>query len=195
MRSDDIYELPAGLPVPEDDGAARHLRGRNLPSIALPGTKGSRVDVADLGKKERAVLYIYPRTGQPDQPSLPGWDDIPGARGCTPQSCAFRDYYAQLRGLGAEVFGISTQPTGEQREFAARVHLPYELLSDAELELARALRLPTFQVAGIILLKRLTLIVRGGIIEDVFYPVFPPDRNAAEVVRWLEANPSRVASQ
>lgn len=132
--------------------------------------------------------YVYPRTGRPDEPSPPGWDEIPGARGCTPQSCAFRDHYGQLRRLGAEVFGLSTQPSEDQREFAGRVHLPYELLSDAGLELARALRLPTFEVAGMVLLERLTLIVRGGIIEHAFYPVFPPDQNAAAVVRWLEAN-------
>ena len=187
MRADDLYELPSGLPAPENDGAARHLTGLRLPSLALRGTRGGRVDVAALGKEGRAVLYIYPRTGRPDEPSPPGWNEIPGARGCTPQACAFRDHYEQLCSLGAEVFGISTQRSEDQREFAGRVHLPYELLSDADLELARALRLPAFEVAGMVLLKRLTLIVRGGIIEHAFYPVFPPDQNAAEVVRWLEA--------
>lgn len=188
MRSDDVYVLPPGLPVPGDDGAARHLAGMRLPSLALPGTRGRVVDVAGLGGAGRAVVYVYPRTGRPDEPPPPGWDAIPGARGCTPQACAFRDHHAELQRLGAEVWGISAQSSVDQREFAERVHLPYELLSDAKLELARALRLPVFEVAGMTLLKRLTLIARRGVIERVFYPVFPPDRNALDVIRWLEAD-------
>jgi peroxiredoxin len=193
MRDDDVYTLPAGLPVPQDDGAARHLPGMRVPALALPTTRGRRLDVAALGGEGRAVLYVYPRTGRPDEPPLPGWDQIPGARGCTPQSCAFRDHHQELRELGAEVFGLSAQTPADQREFAERVHLPYELLSDADLELARALRLPGFEVAGLRLLKRLTLILRRGAIERVFYPVFPPDRNAAEVARWLRGNPPSAA--
>jgi peroxiredoxin len=186
VHTDDIYQLPANLPVPEDDGAAHHLLGMRLPSVELIATSGRRIDVAELGKRGRAVLYVYPRTGRPDEPSPPGWDQIPGARGCTPQSCGFRDHHAELRALDAEVFGISAQSAEEQREFAERVYLPYELLSDPGLELARALRLPTFEVFASTLFKRLTLVARDGCVEHVFYPVFPPDRNALDVVRWLE---------
>ena len=134
----------------------------------------------------RVVVYAYPRTGVPDQdPLVPDWNMIPGARGCTPQSCAFRDHHAELRGLGAEVFGLSTQDTAYQQEMVVRLHLPFPVLSDAGLRLATAMRLPTFQVAGLTLLKRLTWIARAGVIEKVFYPVFPPDRNAADVITWL----------
>ena len=134
----------------------------------------------------RTVVYAYPRTGEPDKDPPPGWDAIPGARGCTPQSCAFRDHFEELRRAGAsEVFGLSTQDTGYQREVAERLHLPFELLSDAKLELTRALELPTFEVAGMTLIKRLTMILRDGAIEHVFYPVFPPDRNAGVVLAWL----------
>jgi peroxiredoxin len=192
VREDDLYTLPAGLPVPQDDGACRHLPGMRLPALALPSTRGGRVELAALGAGVRSVIYVYPRTGRPDEPPLPGWDEIPGARGCTPQSCAFRDHHTELRELGAEVFGLSTQSTEAQREFAERVHLPYALLSDAGLELARALRLPTFETSGLTLLRRLTLIVRDGIIEHVFHPVFPPDRNAADVLHWL-ARQDRVS--
>lgn len=180
-------ELPANLPVPTDDGACDHLEGIRLPSVPLAATNGQSVDLATL--PGRTVVYCYPRTGRPDEPSPDGWDAIPGARGCTPQSCAFRDHYAELRGLGAEVFGLSTQDTAYQREAAERLHLPFPLLSDAELRLASALRLPTFMVAGMTLLKRVTLLVRDGQIEKVWYPVFPPDKNAGEVVRWLGENP------
>jgi len=189
MRADDVYTLPPDLPVPEDDGACRHLPGLRLPSIALPSTQGGRVALVELGARGRAVIYVYPRTGRPDEPLLPGWNEIPGARGCTPQACAFRDRHEALRALDAEVFGLSTQTSEAQREFAERVHLPYALLSDADLALARALRLPTFDVSGMTLLRRFTLIVRAAVIEHVFYPVFPPDRNAADVAAWLEANP------
>ena len=183
-RSDDLYELPRDLPVPRDDGACAHLAGMSLPSIALRGTGGGRVYLARL--PGRTVVYCYPRTGRPDQPSPAGWDAIPGARGCTPQSCGFRDHYQDLRDLGIkEVFGLSTQDTEYQREAVKRLHLPFELLSDESLELATALRLPTFEVEGMTLIKRLTLIVHEGVIEHVFYPVFPPDSSAPTVVHWL----------
>lgn len=188
-RTYNWQELPANLPEPTDDGACDHLVGMRLPSVALAATNGQTVDLAGL--VGRTVVYCYPRTGRPDEPSPDGWDAIPGARGCTPQSCAFRDHYAELRGLGAEVFGLSTQDTEYQREAAERLHLPFPLLSDAELRFARALRLPTFTVAGMTLLKRVTLLVRDGEIEKVWYPVFPPDKNAGEVVRWLGENPLR----
>jgi peroxiredoxin len=174
------------IPAPEDDGGARHLPGSRLPSIPLPATDGSTVDLSAL--PGRAVVYAYPRTGPPEGANPDGWDTIPGARGCTPQSCAFRDHFAELRALGvSRLFGLSTQDTAYQREAAERLHLPFPLLSDERLELARAMRLPTFEAAGMVLLKRLTLVLRGGAVERVFYPVFPPDRSAAEVVAWLSA--------
>ncbi len=171
------------LPIPVDDGACDHLPGLWLPSVPLASTVGDAVDLAAL--PGRVVVYCYPRTGEPDRDPPREWNEIPGARGCTPQSCAFRDHYRELRALGAEVFGLSTQSTDYQREAARRLHLPFALLSDAELRFARALRLPTFEFAGMILIKRLTLIVAEGRIERVFYPVFPPDRNAGDVVAWL----------
>ena len=184
----DLQSLPADLPVPEDDGAARHLSGAPVADIELPATDGSSVSLANL--RGRTVVYAYPRTGEPGRPSLvPDWDRIPGARGCTPQSCGFRDHHAELRERGARVFGLSTQDTDYQREAAARLHLPFPLLSDANLAFAKAMRLPTFEVAGHTLLKRLALVIRDGHVEHVFYPVFPPDRNAEEVANWLEAHP------
>ncbi len=184
MRSDSLYELPKDLPVPQDDGACDHLAGMKLPPIALQSTGGRRIDLSAL--KGTTVVYIYPRTGRPDQEVPPGWDAIPGARGCTPQSCAFRDHYQELEHAGAsQVFGLSTQDTEYQREAAERLHLPFELLSDEGLAFARALKLPTFEVAGMRLIRRLTLIARDGKIEKVLYPVFPPDRNAGDVLDWL----------
>jgi peroxiredoxin len=180
-----LLDLPADLPVPVDDGACDHLSGMQLPSLALPATDGSMVDLSML--PGRSVVYVYPRTGRPDQPLPTGWDGIPGARGCTPQSCAYRDLAAELGALGARVFGLSTQDTGYQREAAARLHLPFLLLSDERLELTTALSLPTFEVDGMTLIKRLTLIIDDGAIETVFYPVFPPDADAANVATWLRA--------
>jgi peroxiredoxin len=182
-RADDLHALPKDLPVPVDDGACDHLPGRRIPPVPLASTAGRPVDLSGL--PGRTVVYCYPRTGRPDADPPPGWNAIPGARGCTPQSCAFRDHHQELRALGAAVFGLSTQDTAYQREAAERLHLPFELLSDARLELARALRLPTFQVAGMTLIKRLTLVVADGVIEKVFYPVFPPDANAGAVIAWL----------
>jgi len=178
--------LPPDLPVPADDGAAAHLKGMVMPHVALPSTSGRLVDVGALGPG-RTVLYVYPRTGRPDRGVPAGWDSIPGARGCTPESCGFRDHFAELTALGAGVFGVSTQDTDYQREAVHRLELPFELLSDSRLELTRAMRLPTFQFEGDTLLKRLTLIVLEGRVEHVFYPVFPPDRHAEEVVRHLMA--------
>jgi peroxiredoxin len=186
-RSDNLYRLPADLPVPVDDEATDHLPGLALPSVPLASTAGGLVDLA--AGPGRTVVYIYPRTGEPDKDPPPGWDAIPGARGCTPQSCAFRDHYGELQALGAAVYGLSTQPTAYQREAVARLHLPYALLSDEALAFTGALRLPTFTVAGMTLLKRLTLIIRDGRIEHVFYPVFPPDQNAAAVIAWLQQAP------
>jgi peroxiredoxin len=187
MRSD-FYTLPPDLPVPEDDGAAAHLPGTRWPALALPATDGSRVDLGAL--PGRTVVYAYPRTGRPDEPAPAGWDAIPGARGCTPQSCAFRDHYAELQAHNARVFGLSTQTTEYQQEAATRLHLPFPLLSDADLALTHTLHLPTFAYHDLTLLKRLTLIVRDGTIEHVFYPVFPPDQSAATVLAWLAAHPA-----
>jgi peroxiredoxin len=178
-----IYEIPQGLPEPEDDGACDHLPGMQLPSVSLMSTAGDQVDLSTL--PGTTVVYCYPLTGRPDQDLPPGWDDIPGARGCTPQSCGFRDHHAELRELGARVFGLSTQAPAYQREAAERLHLPFPLLSDEKLEFARALALPTFGAEGMTLIKRLTLVIERGEIKHVFYPVFPPGRNAEEVVRWL----------
>jgi peroxiredoxin len=184
----DLGTLPADLPVPVDDGACDHLIGMRVPAIALPSTAGRDVVLAETGRP-RTIVYAYPRTGEPDKPSPDGWDAIPGARGCTPQSCSFRDHHQELLDLGAEVFGLSTQTTAYQQEMAARLHLPFEVLSDADLRLTKALRLPTFEAAGMTLIKRLTLVLQGGRIEHVFYPVFPPDESAAQTLAWLRAHP------
>lgn len=179
----DYTDLPEDLPVPHDDGACDHLPGMRMPDLSLPATDGSEVRLSEL--EGRTIIYCYPMTGRPGEPLPEGWDEIPGARGCTPQSCSFRDHHAELRNLGAQVFGLSTQSTGYQSEAAERLHLPFALLSDKELQLAKALRLPTFEAGGMTLIRRITLVVRDGSIERVFYPVFPPDKSAEEVVNWL----------
>src|SRR5262245_11984243 len=184
-RSDDLYSLPPGLPVPVDDGGCAHLVGMRVPSVGLPSTGGGVVDLA--ARTGLIVVYAYPKTGHPDRDPPAGWDLVPGARGCTPQSCAFRDLHAEIRALGAEVFGLSTQTTEEQREARDRLHLGFELLSDTGRALTRAMRLPTFTIASMVLLKRFTLVIEDGRIAKVFYPVFPPDRNAADVRDWLAA--------
>jgi len=188
--SSDFAALPPNLPVPEDDGAADHLPGLAIPSLPLPSTLGGTADLAELAQG-RLVAYVYPRTGTPGEPSPEGWDDIPGARGCTPQSCAYRDALAEFERLGASPVGISTQNAEEQSEFASREHIPFPLLSDSDLRLTAALGLPTFEVAGMTLYRRLTLIAEAGTIVKVFYPVFPPDRDAASVLAWLAAHPPR----
>src|SRR5262245_13426000 len=177
------------IPAPEDDGAARHLEGALVPDLALPATNGAAVSLAKC--PGRTVVYAYPRTGQPGQIALvDGWDEIPGARGCTPQSCAFRDHFSELKSAGAaQVFGLSTQDTAYQAEAVARLNLPFAILSDAGLALQRALRLPSMEVANTTLLKRLAMVIDDARIKKVFYPVFPPDRNAEEVLAWLKANP------
>jgi peroxiredoxin len=174
------------IPKPVDDGAASHLVGMRIPSFPLPATDGTTVDLSAL--PGRVVVYTYPRTGIPGVESPAGWDLIPGARGCTPQSCAFRDHFAELKALGvSRLFGLSSQDTAYQREAAERLHLPFPILSDEHFSLTEALRLPTFQTSGMTLLKRLTLVIDIGKIEHVFYPVFPPDRNAHDVIAWLGA--------
>lgn len=186
--STSLYELPDGLPEPHDDGAANHLVGMQMPSVALPSTNGSLVDVGRVSERRLAV-YCYPMTGVPGTPLPMGWDEIPGARGCTLQAASFEQHTAALRTLECDVYGVSTQSTAVQSEVVARMHLTFELLSDAELKLAIALRLPTFEVDGKTLIKRLTMIVRAGRIEHVFYPIFPPGRNVTDLLDWLAAHP------
>jgi peroxiredoxin len=184
----DLANLPADLPVPVDDGAAAHLRGSRVPDIPLPATDGRRISLATY-PAPRIVVYAYPRTGRPGEaPLVDDWDAIPGARGCTPETCGFRDHHAELVAAGAEVFGLSTQDSAYQRELVARLHLPFSVLSDVDLALTRAWGLPTFEAAGQTLLKRLTLVLRDGRVEHLWYPVFPPDRHAAEVLAWLRSN-------
>lgn len=183
----DLHQVDwSKIPAPEDDGAARHLESMRVPDLELPATDGTLVSLAELSGL--TVVYAYPWTGRPGRVGLvEGWDMIPGARGCTPQSCAFRDHHADLKAAGAaHVFGLSTQETAYQREMAERLHLPFPVLSDEQLALTRALRLPTMEVAGLILMKRLAMVIEEGTIAKVFYPVFPPDRNAADVLAWLQ---------
>lgn len=183
-KRDDLDSLPDDLPVPDADGACDHLAGRLLPSIALPATDGSTVDLSALSG--RTVVFVYPRTGQPGRaPLIAHWDEVPGARGCTPQTCAFRDRYAEFAERGCRVLGLSTQDTAYQREMASRLRLPFAVLSDADLALTRSLSLPTFEAAGETLLKRMAWVLDDGRIVKVFYPVFPPDQNAATVLDWI----------
>jgi peroxiredoxin/RimJ/RimL family protein N-acetyltransferase len=184
----DLHALPADLPVPADDGAARHLLGMRVPASALPTTTGEPIDLAAAATAAGTlVLYVYPATGVPGRPLPDGWDAIPGARGCTPQSCAFRDHARELAELGASVVGLSAQPLEEQRAFAAREHLPFPLVNDSAFTLAEELDLPTFEAAGQRYYRRLTLVAHAGRIAKVFYPVFPPQENAAQVIAWLRA--------
>ena len=185
-RSDDLYTLPDGLPVPVDDGRCDHLPGSRLPAVALTSTGGGTVDLSTV--RGTVVVYCYPCTGRPDRDPPEGWNDIPGARGCTPQTCSFRDHHREITDLGARVYGLSAQTTEDQGEMVERLHVPFEVLSDAGLAFAKALALPTFTVAGMTLIKRLTLIATAGTIDKVFYPVFPPHRNADEVIGWLSQN-------
>jgi len=183
---DSLLALPLELPAPKDDGGAAHLKGADMPSLALPATNGAdaRVD-APLPGFERLVLYFYPKTGRPGVALPRGWDDIPGARGCTPESCGFRDHASDLATAGAWVAGVSTQTTAYQLEAVTRLGLPFPLLSDSALLLTKAIRLPTFQAGGEVLIKRLTLVIRHGLVEEVFYPVFPPDRHAEQVLAYI----------
>jgi len=177
--------LPTDIPAPVDDGAARHLAGMRVADIALPATGGATVNLSRL--KGRTILYIYPRTGRPGQALPTGWDGIPGARGCTPQSCGFRDHAAEMTKLGvAHLYGLSTQDTAYQQEAAERLHLPFAILSDEKLAFTKAMKLPTFDVDGMRLIKRMAWVIDDGVITHVFYPVFPPDKNAEEVVQWLK---------
>ena len=187
---DDPMTLPADLPKPVDDGAADHLQNSRVPDVPLPATDGRTVSLTTVNSG-RVVVYAYPRTGRPGEgPLVEDWDLIPGARGCTPETCAFRDHHAEIRATGAEVFGLSTQDTAYQQELVQRLHLPFAILSDAQLKLTRAWRLPVFEAAGQTLLRRLTMVIRNGQVEQVWYPVFPPDRHADEVLAWLRDHPA-----
>ena len=179
------------IPAPTDDGAAAHLAGLSIPPVSLMATNDTLVTLADL--PGRTIVFAYPRTGEPGKISLvEDWDLIPGARGCTPQTCSFRDLFAELKAAGAaQVFGLSTQSNTYQTEMASRLHLPFPVLSDEKLALTRALDLPTMEVAGLTLLKRLALVIDDARITHVFYPVFPPDRNAGDVLAWLKVHPVR----
>lgn len=180
----DFAELPKDLPIPSDDGACNHLLGEALPSVELLSTQGRSINLSK--RLSRLVIYCYPMTGRPENPLPDQWNLIPGARGCTPQSCAFRDHHQELRKLEAEVFGVSTQSSEYQKEAAERLHLPFELLSDSDLKFADALKLPIFEFQGEQLIKRMTFIANAGQIVKIFYPVFPPDKNADEVINWLQ---------
>jgi peroxiredoxin len=187
-RADNLYEIPENIPIPMDDGACDHLVGIKIPSVPLLATNGEMVELTNC--VGRTVVYCYPRTGKPDQELPQGWNEIAGARGCTPQSCAFRDHHQALEALKVKVFGLSTQTTDYQREAVERLHLPFALLSDEKLEFTNSLRLPTFEVESMKLIKRLTLIINNGTIEKVFYPVFLPDKNAEEATAWLNLDSS-----
>jgi peroxiredoxin len=183
LPQDILTSLPVGLPKPSDDSLCNHLVGLPLPFIVLPATSGKQVELAS--QAGRIVIYCYPMTGRPGRAVPQGWAAIPGAAGCTPQACGFRDSHDAFTALGVGVFGLSAQSTEDQKEAAERLKLPYELLSDHQLSFAQALNLPTFEVDGKRLIKRLTLVAKNGMIEKYFYPVFPPDRNAEEVLSWL----------
>src|SRR5436309_6797117 len=193
MNQKNLLEVDwSKIPAPTDDGGAAHLRGVKMPSVSLMATDDKAVDLSALAG--RTVVFAYPRTGEPGKISLvEDWDMIPGARGCTPQTCSFRDLYADLKAAGAShVFGLSTQDNAYQTEMASRLHLPFPVLSDEKLALTKALNLPTMEVAGLTLIKRLALIIDDAEIVQVFYPVFPPDRNAGDVLDWLKANPAKT---
>ena len=182
--------LPEGLPVPIDDGQAAHLEGLQLPDISLPSTDGQNFSFYINSNPKKLVIYLYPLTGQPDVALPDGWDEIPGARGCTPQACDFSDHHQQFMSLNTQVFGLSTQMTAYQLVLKNRLHLSFDLLSDVDLKLKQSLNLPTFKVGNLTLYKKLTLIIEENTIKKVFYPVFPPDKHASQVLDWLKSHPS-----
>ena len=188
----DFSSLPPDLPEPIDDGAANHLEGSTVPRLTVASTAGAEVDLR--ASSSWTVIYAYPMTGKPGAPLPPGWNEFPGARGCTPQSCSFRDRYTELAALGARVVGLSSSSLEFQREAKQRLALPFELLADPELEVAEALRLPTFTLGGATYYKRLTMLIRDDLIKKVFYPVFPPHLNASDVVAWLRDSTGDVQS-
>jgi peroxiredoxin len=183
-----VYEIPPGLPIPQDDGSTDHLKGLRLPTVSLKATNGTTINFGDIFS--RLVIYCYPMTGQPNVALPDGWDQIPGARGCTPQSCSFRDHYQELQALGAEVVGLSVQTTEYQKEMVDRLHLPFPVVSDSDYQFQKALNMPTFIAAGMALLKRVTLIANHGVIEAVHYPIFPSDSDPGWVIDYLKMHPN-----
>lgn len=183
----DLLNLPKDLPIPKDDGACAHLERMPVPQIKINSTGNRSVDLS-IESKTPTVIFFYPRTGEPGNPAPADWDLVPGARGCTPQSCGFRDIYSEFKTLGFNVFGASSQTTDYQKEFVSRNHIPFEILSDVDFQLTEALKLPTFTYGKMKLIKRLALVLDKGHIEKVFYPVFPPDKNAETVLQWIEKN-------
>ena len=181
-----LSKLPEGLPIPVDDGACDHLLGSRIPNVTLKGVSDADIDIGSIGGT--VVIFFYPMIGNPDSLPMNDWNEIPGARGCTPQSCSFRDNYTKFEGLGIQVIGISSQPLADQKEGSARLKLPFELLNDSQLELAKAMKLPTFEYDSSTYIKRLTIISQGGVVKKIFYPVFPPDKNVSDVVEWIEHN-------
>lgn len=186
----DLFALPKDFPMPIDDGACNHLAGMTIPDLGLLSTRGGIVNIYDASQKP-SVFFFYPRTGRPEEPAPVDWDLIPGARGCTPQSCGFRDHHADFARMGVNVFGVSTQTNDYQKEFATRTDLPFEILSDEQFALTEALDLPTFTYNSMRLIKRLALFVERGKIVKTFYPVFPPDQNASAVLESLAADGKR----
>lgn len=186
----DLNILPADLPVPADDGACDHLTGSRLPSVFLNSTSGKSIDIGSLAGA--VVIFFYPMNGKPGSAPMVGWNDIPGARGCTPQVCSFRDDYSKLQLLGLQVFGISSQPLADQKEARAWLSLPYELLNDSQLVLTKAMNLPTFEYEFATYIKRITIIAIDGVIKKTFYPVFPPDKNVSDVIKWVEKNQAKL---
>jgi len=182
----DLYKLPDDLPIPINDGACDHLLGSRIPSVTLMGTSDTSIDPGSV--EGTVVIFFYPMIGRPNSPPMTGWNDIPGARGCTPQSCSFRDNHSRLEKLGVKVFGISSQPLIDQKEASARLKLPFELLNDSQLELTKAMNLPTFEYDSATYNKRITIISEDGVIKKIFYPIFPPDKNASDVIEWVEHN-------
>lgn len=180
----DLHHLPDDLPVPVDDGACDHLTGARIPSVELMGVSDVKINIGSV--EGDMVIFFYPMMGKPDSPPMVGWNDIPGARGCTPQSCSFRDHYSRLEKLGVKVFGVSSQPLIDQKEASERLDLPFELLNDSRFELTRAMNLPRFDYNSSVYIKRITLIAENGVIKKIFYPVFPPNKNVNDVIQWLE---------
>lgn len=183
-----LTALPANLLIPQDDGACDHLFGLAFPNLSLSSTTGEEISPRALSLKKDVILFCYPMTGRPGVALPDGWDNIPGARGCTPQNCAFKDNSQEFSALDAQLIGVSTQDTTYQKELVERIHLPYPILSDSEFKLIEALSLPTMVVANMTLIKRLTVIIRDGTIAKVFYPVFPSNKNPSEILRWLKTN-------
>ena len=181
-----LNQLPTDLPIPQDDGSTNHLKGMKLPNLSLKATNGKAINFVDI--KGKLVIYCYPLTGQPNVALPDGWDQIPGARGCTPQSCSFRDHYQELQALGADVIGLSVQSTEYQKEMADRLHLPFQVVSDVNYQFQKALNMPTFVADGITLLKRVTLMVNNGVIDAVHYPIFPSDSDPAWVIDYLKSH-------